>query len=224
MYQIFFEIFLLLFNWQGIKSINNTAEIKNKIKIDIKNKSWANAELKLNKIIINAADEPEIFANLGFVLFKQNKIVEAEKIYTKIIDSKNVQVALEAEFQLGFIHCIKGDTALAIKNFENALRKDFKHELARNNLEVLNEKFKTKASPISNKTMQNTANQTITSNIKQELDPVSDKEAELERLKKINLTEAQIKSIFDALASTEKKYIQQRKIKVKENSESFQTW
>ncbi len=224
MYQILFEIFLIIFNWEGVKSLNDTNETKKFINTAIKLKNWKEAELKINQIAGVADDEPEILANLGLVLFQQNKIDDAMKVYNKIINSKNLQVAVEAEFQLAHINLLKGDTMLAISNLENTLRKDFRHKLARNNLEILKIKYKGSNQNKRNPKSQNSDNKLANENIKLEANPLSNKVAELERIKKINLTENQIKHIFDALTETEKKYIEQRKIKVDKNNGNFKTW
>jgi Tfp pilus assembly protein PilF len=225
MQNIFFELFLIFLNWQSLSAVNNNNNLKKEVIVSYYQQNLENTEKYLHKLLENTEDEPELNGNLGLVLYRQKKYMESKKIYNTLQNSSNVQVAVEAQFHLGLIDCKMGDTTLAIKHFENALKNDFKHEHARYNLELLKKRLnvaKKISQPTDNKNKVDIAkNLQATKNI---LDPLSEKEELLARLTKINLTESQAKNIFDALGKGENKYIQQIKKKKQALNGAYNTW
>jgi tetratricopeptide (TPR) repeat protein len=225
MQNIFFELFLIFYNWQPLSEVNNNNNLKNEIIVSYYQKNLENTEKYLHKLLENTEDEPELNGNLGLVLYQQKKYMESKKIYNTLQNSSNVQVAVEAQFHLGLIDCKMGDTTMAIKHFENALKNDFRHESARYNLELLKKKLNvtrkiSRPNDAKNK-VDIAKNLQATKNI---LDPLSEKEELLARLTKINLTESQAKNIFDALGKGENKYIQQVKRKRESTNGAYNTW
>lgn len=223
MNKLFFELFLLFFNWQNLSEVAKNNNLKNEINKLFYEKKFQTAENNLKKLAKKVENEPEIAGNLGLILFQQKKYKEAKDVYNKLTNSTNIQVALEAEFHLGLINSFAKDTAAAIANFERALRKDFKHEMSRYNLALLKKLYHPKVNRTNPKQNQNKID--IENKInKGILDPLSEREELLGRLNKINLTESQIKNIFETLNSNEIKYIQQKKAKFQNSNGKFQSW
>ncbi len=193
---------------------NETVIAYNKRQLDV-------TEKYLRILLNNTQEEQEINGNLALVLFKQKKYVEAKKVYKSLQNSNNIQVAVESELHLGLLSCIEKDTLMAITHFENALKKDSKNELSRFNLELLKKSY---AGIKKGKT--NSQDKVIVEKTKQnktDLDPLSEREELLARLKKINISESQAKILFEAISKNEAKYIQQKKRKIT-NNEIEQNW
>lgn len=225
MQNIFFELFLIFLNWQTLSAVNNNNNLKKEVIVSYYQQNLENTEKYLHKLLENTEDEPELNGNLGLVLYQQKKYMESKKIYNTLQNSNNVQVAVEAQFHLGLIDCKMGDTTTAIKHFENALKNDYKHEPARYNLELLKKRLNVAKKISQPSDAKNKID--IAKNLqatKNNLDPLSEKEEILARLTKINLTESQAKSIFDALGKDENKYIQQVKKKKQAAEGAYNTW
>lgn len=223
MNNLFFELFLLFFNLQNLSEVAKNNYTKKEVTKLFYEKKYSLMEINLQKLNEVVENEPEIAGNLGLAYFQQKKYKEAKNIYIKLTNSNNIQVALEAEFHLGLINTFEGDSLNAITNFERALRKDYKYNLARYNLTLLKKLYRPKMDKTNSKQNQNKIeieNSKVNQGV---LDQLSEREQILARLNKINLTESQIKNIFETLNNTETKYIQQRKVKTS-SSGNFQTW
>lgn len=224
MYNIFFEIIFMIYNWQPLSIVYNNNALKNKIVLDYRKNNLTDSEKKLRQIIKVSENEPELSSNLALVLYKQNKYIEAKKIYTSLQNSNNNTVAADAIFHIGLISIINKDTLSAINKFENTLKKDSKHDFARYNLELLKHQFKNNKQKSTKSSENNIDFENRKKAPKTEIDPLSEKEALLARLNKINMTESQARNIFDALGKNETKYIYQIKKKSDNTNANFQTW
>ena len=221
MYSIFFEFLLFFYQWKPISNVTNSNHFKKEITRQFYKKNYSIAEKNIRSVLKIDDSEPELMANLALVLFEQKNLPESKKIYLQLQNSSNVQVTVESLSHLGIISCIDGDTAAAINYFENALKKDYKHQSARYNLELLKKVFTKKAKQQENNALANSTNSTTQKKIS---DPKSDEEALLARLNKINMTESQAKILFDALGKNEIKYIYQKKRLLKNSDENYNTW
>jgi Ca-activated chloride channel homolog len=226
MYSIYFEIFFLVFNWKPISSVSKNNILKKEVIQSYQKKDFETAEKKLKLLVGVFENEPELAYNLGIALYKQKKYQEARKLYLKLQNSNNIQVAVDALFQLGQISIINKDSSAAIQFYESALKKDFKNSIIRYNLALLKSKYLNKrklGSAKNNLSKVSAINNS--SKLNQEIDPLSEKQAVLARLSKINLSESHAKNIFDALGKTEAKYIQQKKRSSNHNNkQNYQTW
>jgi tetratricopeptide (TPR) repeat protein len=226
MYTIYFEILLAIFNWKPINAVNTTNNLKEMSNQYFRKKNLSKTENALKLILKTNSDEPEVLLNLANVLYLQNKIAEAKSVYHKIENSTEIVVAVQTYIHLGLIYCQKGDTLTAITQFENALKKDPKNDIASFNLEALKKALNPK-NDLANRKKENEIQKNIsklTENKQTEIDPNSTKTEYLTRLSKINLTENQVKNIFEAISKNDLKYIQQRKVKKNSSNGDYQNW
>jgi Tfp pilus assembly protein PilF len=222
-YHLIFEILFYLTNWQPATSASIINQLKYEVILAHKKNKVELTELTLRKLVAAKINEPEISANLAITLYQQKKYKEAKLIFEDLRNSKNIIVASEANIHLGFLNCIKGDTVNAIINFENALVKNNKNERAKYNLELIKKQFKESAQEKKSKEKSNSVEIQKNSTQNFQPDELSEKEQTLARLNKLNLTESQAKSIFDAINAAELKYLQKKK-QVTGKEGNYQNW
>jgi tetratricopeptide (TPR) repeat protein len=222
---IFFEILLLIFTWKPSISVSDLNKLKVNSNYFYNHKNFKMVELSLRKVLLKNDSEPEVLANLANVLFLQNKKKEAIKIYSTIQTSTDLKVAVQANLHLGIYYSNIADTLKAINQFENALRRDSKNDIARYNVELLKKRYSKKMKPANQQNnIKNQKNIDFAAAKSNLLDPKANKTEVLARLTKINLTENQVKNIFEGIGKNQVKYIQQNKQKSSTKAGEFMYW
>jgi len=208
-------LYLLLWVWDN-RSFN-TIEESNRDKSEAESayleKKYGEAA-KLYRVITYGSifSEPASRLYLAHAYYQLDSLQEAKYQYTLLRQIADQTIASVANTQLALLTCQSGDTATALDYLKIALSQDPLNQAARYDYQLLKTVFSGKipdkpeapppaeASPPPPKP---------TTTEQQAVELAEQREELLERLRRLNMSEEQARSILDAMKSNESQYIYQ---------------
>ncbi|WP_373515431.1 hypothetical protein [Persicitalea sp.] len=155
--------------------------------------------------------EPASRLYLAHAYFQIDSLQLAQSEYTLLEHVADPAIASAANTQLALLTCQNGDTSAALIYLKTALRHDPYNQTARYDYQVLKTVFSGKVpdAPATQPELSPPPPQLTTTSEQQEVELAAQREELLERLRRLNMSEEQARSILDAMKSNEAQYIYQ---------------
>lgn len=209
-------LYLLLWVWD-IHSFN-TIEQSNRDKSEAKrvylNKDYAKAVKLYREITYGSIfSEPASRLYLAHAYYQLDSLEQARYQYTLLQQVADQPIASVANTQLALLACQSSDTATALDYLKIALRRDPLNQTARYDYQILKTVFSgkvpDKAAPPPPPEQVPPPPAPTTTTEQQAVELAEQREEFLERLRRLNMSEEQARSILDAMKSNEAQYIYQ---------------
>ncbi|GHB78736.1 hypothetical protein [Persicitalea jodogahamensis] len=195
----------------------NTVDQSNRDKMEAERayeaKNYPEAASLYRKITYGSIfSEPASRLYLAHTYFHLDSLDLAEREYKLLTHVSNASIASVAETQLGLLACRAGDSVSALNHLKTALRLDPLNQTARYDYQILKTVFSGKVpdAPTAPPPAVPSPSPPPSTTIEQQTVELAEKREELlERLRRLNMSEEQARSILDAMKSNEAQYIYQ---------------
>lgn len=209
-------LYLLLWVWdnRSFNTIDQSNRDKSEAESAYLEKDYAKA-LKLYREITYGSifSEPTSRLYLAHAYYRLDSLEQARYQYTLLQQVADESLASVANTQLSLLACQSGDTATALDYLKIALRRDPLNKTARYDYQVLKTVFSGKVPDkpaIPPPTEQAPPPPTPSTTTEQQAVELAEQREELlDRLRRLNMSEEQARSILDAMKSNEAQYIYQ---------------
>lgn len=154
--------------------------------------------------------DPAVRLNLGHTYFQLKQYPKAKPQYETLLESDRPELRTVAATQLGVIACLSGDSATALRLFEQALLENANNEPARYNFEVIKKYFSGRSDKPKQK--QNTAENKPKQVNKprpaggQQVERSDRQDELLRRFQRLNLSEEQALQLLNAMQGDDLPY------------------
>lgn len=208
-----FLLYLLLWIWDNrsfdtITLSNNNKSEAEKAYIE---KDYQKAAILYEKITNGSIFvEPESRLYLGHSYFQLDSLSKAKYHYKLLEHVENVFIASSANTQLAIISLANKDTLLGLEYLRTALKQYPENNTARYNYELLKEIFSGKIPPTNKEKtppQETPGPPQQTPEVQQAIEIAEQREELLQRLRRLNMSEDQARSILDAMKTNEAQYI-----------------
>lgn len=211
-------LYLLLWIWDN-RSFN-TIEQSNRDKSEAQNayleKNYGRAVSLYREITYGSIfSEPASRLYLAHAYYQLDSLEQAKSQYALLQQVADQSIVSVANTQLALLACQNGDTATALDYLKIALRSDPLNEAARYDYQILKTVFsgkipeKTAPPPPQEAPPPPPTPTTTTTTEQQAVELAKQREELLNRLRRLNMSEEQARSILDAMKSNESQYIYQ---------------
>lgn len=210
-----FLLYLLLWIWdnRSFDAITNSNRAKSNAESAYLGKDYRRAADLYHKITYGSLfTHPASRLYLAHSYFQLDSLAQAQYQYKLLMNIDNKSIASRANAQLALLAVRSQDTTLALNYLKTALRQEPLNRKARYNYELLKKTFSGRQPPPP-------PEQKASPPPKQEPIPLSPQQASpelaeqreelLQRLRRLNMSEDQARSILDAMKSNETQYIYQ---------------
>ena len=209
-------LYLLLWVWdnRSFNTIEQSNRDKSEAESAYQTEDYVKAVNLYHEITYGSIfSEPASRLYLAHAYYQLDSLEQAHYQYALLQRVADQTIASVANTQLALLACQSGDTATALDHLKSALRSDPLNQTASYDYQVLKTVFsgkipKKSVTPPPPEPTPPPPNPTITTE-QQAVELAEQREELLERLRRLNMSEEQARSILDAMKSNEAQYIYQ---------------